>query len=59
MDDVRAAFFTALSLLIGLDRDLLAIVRSLARRLAREDHAQIVKAESARGAPDTGAAGLK
>ena len=27
MDDFRAAFFTALSLLIGLDRDLLAIVR--------------------------------
>ena len=27
MDDVRAAFFTALGLLIGLDRDLVAIVR--------------------------------
>jgi len=27
VDDVRVAFFTALSLLIGLDRDLLAIVR--------------------------------
>src|SRR5712691_10087312 len=27
VDDFRAAFFTALSLLIGLDRDLVAIVR--------------------------------
>ena len=27
MDDFRAAFYTALGLLIGLDRDLVAIVR--------------------------------